>query len=657
MADSRKRGVRASRIRLEQAMREAELPRLTQAALAERIADLEALETAPRDMVSRVFREQPVDPQSIERVARALGVPTHTLYLTSTDPPLAAGQPGPVDDAETGSAPKLKPARWRWFLLMCVAGAVLFLGATVTFRWDEVNCRLRALTSTATIEEGRLGVLIARFEGDQHAQAQRFVADRFLDDAALAPFLSVVTLCDTYSDAGPGDRRVRLDGIRGAAQRQLARAGAHVLLWGERLGDVVNLRLVSTRTDLSPQQVELGGKSVTVDERFLEIPLDIARPELSLPDLKKLSLTLMQLGADTLNDRRNNAMASYRSSIEWLQASVVTDRNLRSSIRSEMDPTRWALVNAQLCYKYRLLGDYESSQEHYESAIAACEAVLEVRPQAEFPQDWAAVKTNLGSAWLRLHAYAPTLELAVERLQRAGIEIESAAEVIDRQVTPQLWAVNRRILGTILIRLGELGTGPESSDLFDRGVAELQAALDVQRPEYQPLDWALTQQNICLAMYQHGARLGQDGLAMVREAINRCQEAASWLSPGTAALSWAMVQNNIAASTATLAQLEGDPDLLTRAAEAFREAARVYTRDRVPVNWAEVEVNLGELTCNLALMRGEPALLDEAIVHVQAALEVFLEHGIARYQRHAEHLLANLDACDREAVVSCRCGD
>jgi len=187
-------------------------------------------------------------------------------------------------------------------------------------------------------------------------------------------------------------------------------------------------------------------------------------------------------------------------------------------------------------------------------------------------------------------------------------------------------------------------------------MSELQSALAVQRPEYQPLDWALTQQNICLALYQHGARLGQDGVPLVREAVERCQEAARWLSPEQTALSWAMVQNNIAASTAILAQLTDDPGGLARAAEAFRAAQRVYTRDRVPVNWAEVQVNLGELHCTLALLRGEGNLLDEAAVYTSTALQVFMTHGIARYQRYAERLLANIEACDREHLEGCRCG-
>ena len=58
------------------------------------------------------------------------------------------------------------------------------------------------------------------------------------------------------------------------------------------------------------------------------------------------------------------------------------------------------------------------------------------------------------------------------------------------------------------IRLGELTEGEDGSSLFDQGVATLVEALELQKPEYQPLDWALTQQNICLAQYQHGGRLG-----------------------------------------------------------------------------------------------------------------------------------------------------
>lgn len=657
MSTRRRRGVTASRIRLIQALSDAGLPRPTQAALAERIADLEELDSAPKDMVSRVFREQPVDPQSIERVARALGVEAHTLYKTSRDVgiPDAAG-----DDVDASSAGEGGAASSRHIGRAAVLGGLalvaVLLALYATPPGADAVCHLRALAVPQAVPSGRLGILVARFANDPDNRGQRFVADRFLEDAALAPFLTVLTVCDRYTDSGPGDRRARLDELRGRAVERLAETGAHVLLWGERRGRQLTLRLVTAGRNVSPQAVEVGGRPLLVDERYLEVPLDMGRPGATLPDLKKLVLQLMKLEDTELDASRATALRGYEGSIEWLKSSVVADRNLRNSIDADVDPTRWAIVNAQLCYKHRLLGDYEGDERQYRSAVNACEAVLAVRPRREFPQEWAAAKTNLGSAWLRLHAFAPSAEEARDRLRRAREEIQAAGRSIDRERSPQLWAVNRRTLGTIFIRLGELTEGGAGREYFQRGMAELEAALEVQRPEYQPLDWALTQQNICLALYQQGARLGSGGVSLVREAVARCREAAGWLSPERAALSWAMVQNNLAASTAVLAQLEGDAEGLARAAEEFRRALRVYRRDRVPVNWAEVQVNLGELHCNLALMGGDPGLLSDAAAYTSAALQVFMTHDVARYRRYAEGLLEAIDACDRERLTSCRCG-
>ncbi len=93
---SRKRGVRASRARLYHALTEAGFR--SQAALAERIAELEGLEQAPKDLVSRVFREQPVELQTLERVARALEVEAWQLYLTSDEPHQPRTEPGAHGD-------------------------------------------------------------------------------------------------------------------------------------------------------------------------------------------------------------------------------------------------------------------------------------------------------------------------------------------------------------------------------------------------------------------------------------------------------------------------------------------------------------------------------------------------------------------------------
>ncbi len=83
MTSKRQRGVRVSSAKLQHALVESGLK--TQTAVAERIADDEQLESVPRGLVNKVFRGEPVDPRSVERVARALGVDAWTLYISNDD--------------------------------------------------------------------------------------------------------------------------------------------------------------------------------------------------------------------------------------------------------------------------------------------------------------------------------------------------------------------------------------------------------------------------------------------------------------------------------------------------------------------------------------------------------------------------------------------
>ena len=79
----RLRGIKASRKKLRSAQLQAGFK--SQAEIVERIKKLEGLNKSPRSLVSRVFRGEPVDPLSIERVAKALNVEAWSLYLNSDE--------------------------------------------------------------------------------------------------------------------------------------------------------------------------------------------------------------------------------------------------------------------------------------------------------------------------------------------------------------------------------------------------------------------------------------------------------------------------------------------------------------------------------------------------------------------------------------------
>ena len=64
MANKRQRGVKASRIKLEQYMSIAGIK--SQAELARKIADNEELDSEPKDLVNRVFRQKNVEHQFTE---------------------------------------------------------------------------------------------------------------------------------------------------------------------------------------------------------------------------------------------------------------------------------------------------------------------------------------------------------------------------------------------------------------------------------------------------------------------------------------------------------------------------------------------------------------------------------------------------------------
>ena len=133
----RKRGICASRIKLEKAMAEAGCK--TQAALAERIAAIENLDTAPKDFVSKVFREQSVDPSSIERIAVALGVESYKLYQTQDELNLSKGLPAqsslttPSTDRPSNDGLSSRYlAQKKGFLIILMLLAVLAIGWFLT---------------------------------------------------------------------------------------------------------------------------------------------------------------------------------------------------------------------------------------------------------------------------------------------------------------------------------------------------------------------------------------------------------------------------------------------------------------------------------------------------------------------------------------------
>ncbi|HLU05063.1 MAG TPA: hypothetical protein VKZ91_00775, partial [Woeseiaceae bacterium] len=176
----------------------------TQSALAERIADLEGLDAAPKDVVSRVFRERPVEPQTLERVARALGVDAYTLYKTSSEESLQVGR---AEGYETPAATRA------WWPAAFAAGALMLLvGGTWWFAGDTPP----AITKGADAPRPRLGLgtptlTVLSIQGDRDGRLADALGTSFSEVFKVATNTSAVLTREL--DPASAASRLRTDAV------------------------------------------------------------------------------------------------------------------------------------------------------------------------------------------------------------------------------------------------------------------------------------------------------------------------------------------------------------------------------------------------------------------------------------------------------------
>lgn len=649
---SKRRGVRASRLKLEAALADSSLERKTQVALANAIADAEGLDAAPKDLVSRVFRELPVDAQTIERVARVLGTDARSLYLLGEDekwPGVASGAAGdpPQGDGVSGARKGRLARALSWAAAALVGSLAVALLAMATYSpgtIEQMACRAGLADPATPVPPDRLGVLIARFAGDPDDEARMLLARAFAADSSLAGTVVVDTTCRRLDLLAGGALQANLRRAREEARRALEAADADVLIWGERFGNRLVVRFATARNASEPVEIEFNGTALVTTEEQFSLPLTLEGAQPVPPSLRRIALEMMPLEASGKQDLRERAIASFANSSGWLRDAVLSDRNLLKSISYRENPRLYLLTASQLCYRYRLLGEYEGRDREFAQAEQTCRDVLaRVSPQSA-PSEWASLQINLGSVMVRRHLFEPTREKRIERLERAIATFQVAEPYVDRSENPDEFATYNRNLGVAFLRLAELQTDPdESLETFVQALRHTEASLAVLDPESRPTDYSQSRQNICLIQHRLGEQT-QDA-TYFEQAIANCRKATETISPRKSPQAWAMAQNNLAISFALEAEMTGQARRLGRALAEFEKAQDVYTRTDFPTNWAEVEANKAELSCRMGIMLRDRDALRRSVAHGENALEVFRQKDLARYADYVDNLLDKTQSC------------
>jgi len=129
-------------------------------------------------------------------------------------------------------------------------------------------------------------------------------------------------------------------------------------------------------------------------------------------------------------------------------------------------------------------------------------------------------------------------------------------------------------------------------------------------------EWATTKNNLGNALSTLGER-GDDGA--LQKAINAYEDALKEWTRDKVPLQWAATKNNLGAALSTLGE-RGDDAALQKAINAYEDALKERTRDKVPLDWAMTKNNLGNALSTLG-RRGDDAALEKAINAYEDALK------------------------------------
>jgi len=635
MTKTKKRGIVASRSKLENALAQSDLPKKTQAALAERIADNENLPSAPKDLVSKAFRELPVDPQTIERIAHTLGVEAYTLYQSSTD-------------TLPTRAEKIPSKRT---LLIPVALSVsIFMFLIGIFAWyppASIKCQWQQLSVNVELDPDRLTILLARFGNDESNQVQQYFAQAFANEKHLKSAVQVIRLCDLLSEQDVGNQQLQIEKLHEKAKNLLAKNRGDVLIWGKkRLQDLI-IRITSPAasegdggvnryTDVSYSPTQLPDITFQLGQAGGVEPIVRAALQSALP------------ATSTLAKLKDELLSRYESSHEWLRQSISAERKYAQSIKEQNATSTWLMSMDRICANSVRLAILTYTLDDFSASQHVCRQVLSQMQPEKQPTFWASTVMNLATSLTAGYAFLPTVDARIEQITESIRLFSMLEEKLTPEVTPIKYEIMLRNKGNAFIRLGELDEVKQNQHL-EMARLLVNQSLKMNSKQRDPLQYATVKQNECAILFRIGTTQKKDAVKILRQAQNSCREARDIFDPQRNANLWAKVTNNLAISYALIADVEQNPGTLEESIDLFIQAKDVYTLLGAEVEAGIIEGNLGELYCNLAKMRKQTTQFTDSLGYIDIALATLRKHAVLGYVTHFESL--------KQRVLACQQGD
>jgi tetratricopeptide (TPR) repeat protein len=121
----------------------------------------------------------------------------------------------------------------------------------------------------------------------------------------------------------------------------------------------------------------------------------------------------------------------------------------------------------------------------------------------------------------------------------------------------------------------------------------------------------------------------ESGKARLEEAVFAYREALQEWTRERVPLQWAMTQMNLGVALKVLGKRESGTAWLKEAVAAYREALQENTRERVPLEWAKSTGNQGVALMLVAERRGDADMAKLALQQIEAAFTTMRDGGDA----------------------------
>jgi tetratricopeptide (TPR) repeat protein len=207
-----------------------------------------------------------------------------------------------------------------------------------------------------------------------------------------------------------------------------------------------------------------------------------------------------------------------------------------------------------------------------------------------------------------------------------------------REKSPQDFATTQDDLGVALYDQALRSEGGQATELLAQAVAAYRSALEVRTREQLPQDWAQTQSNLGNALYDQALRSeGAQATELLAQAVAAYRSTLEVYTRAQFPQDWARTQTNLGLALSQQGvRSEGvkATELLAQAVAAYHSALEVFTREQFPQQWAGTQLTLGA-TLKTQSLQSEGAkateLLAQAAAAYRSALEVFMR-GQLPYQ-------------------------